>query len=254
MRTSRPRRYLSGVLTSLDRVLLLGAYFHANNFHYGKYVWPSFLIWGLDRFIRLARVVYFNHLYFGFGKKADRLDASVELLSPHLVRLHLHRPPHFNWTPGQTAFLILPTVSGFPLEAHPFTIASVDAHYQLADEKAPTTADIEKKTDSSVADVTPFWKELTFLINVREGFTKRLAASAEKGEKVKVLVDGPYGFSPVLDNDDTVVLVAGGSGVTFTLSTFLGVLSHVQNKKSRTSKIVFIWAIREASEHSSGPT
>ncbi|KAI0710554.1 ferric reductase NAD binding domain-containing protein [Earliella scabrosa] len=237
--------YFTHFLMVLWVILLIGAYIHANNFEYGYYVWPCFLIWGLDRFLRFARVVYYNHLYFGFRSKANPLDASVELLSPHFVRLHIHRPPHFSWTPGQTAFLIMPTVSGFPLEAHPFTIASVDSHYQLQDAKTPTT-DGEKRSSDTV-DVAPFWKELVFLINVREGFTKRLAAIAEKGEKVKVLVDGPYGFSPNLDNDDTVVLVAGGSGVTFTLSTFLGVLSHVQNKKSKCRKIVFIWSIRDAS-------
>ena len=68
---------------------------------------------------------------------------------------------------------------------------------------------MDKTMSEAGADATPFWKELVFLINVREGFTKRLAQIAEKGEKVKVLVDGPYGFSPNLDNDDTVVLVAG---------------------------------------------
>ncbi|KAI0746278.1 iron reductase [Daedaleopsis nitida] len=227
-------------------ILLIGGYFHANTFLYGTYMWPSLLIWGLDRFIRVVRLVCYNHLYFAFSAKADRLDASVELLSPHFVRLHIHRPPHFNWTPGQTAFLTMPTVSGFPLEAHPFTIASVDSHYQLTGMKTPATADVEKRFERE-ADVAPYWKELVFLINVREGFTKRLAAIARKGEKVKVLVDGPYGFAPNLDGDDTVVLVAGGSGVTFTLSTFLAVLSNVQNKKSRCRKLVFVWSIRDAS-------
>ncbi|RDX49457.1 hypothetical protein OH76DRAFT_1350857 [Lentinus brumalis] len=226
-------------------IILLGGYFHANMFHQGTYIWPSFLIWGLDRAIRFARVIYYNHLYFGFTSKSDRLDASVELLSPHFVRLHIHRPPHFSWTPGQTAFLAMPSVSGMPLEMHPFTIASVDSHYQLAGVKTPAIGDIEKKF-SDALDVAPYWKELVFLINVREGFTKRLAGIAENGKKVKVLIDGPYGFSPNLDHDDTVVLIAGGSGVSFTLSTFLGVLSHVQIKKSICRKLVFIWTIRDA--------
>ena len=205
--------------------------------------------------------MYYNHLYFGFGfgKRAGRLDASVELLSPHFVRLHIQRPPHFSWTPGQTAFLTMPAVSGNPLESHPFTIASVDSHYQLTGIPGVTGTgtdagtSTEKKGAVAVAvdaarasdDVSPYWKELTFLINVREGFTRRLAARAKVGEKVKVLVDGPYGFSPNLDNDDTVVLVAGGSGVTFTLSTFLGVLSHVQSGRSRCRRLVWVWSIRE---------
>ncbi|KAI0828500.1 iron reductase [Trametes gibbosa] len=241
-------------------VFLLGAYFHTNNQHVSTYVWPCFLIWGLDRALRLARLVFHNHLYFVLQKKnnnnknnnntttttaaattAHPLDASAELLSPHCVRLHLKRPPHFRWTPGQTAFLTMPGVSACPLEAHPFTIASVDARYQLAG--APKTP--EKQ--GAGTDATPYWQELVFLVNVREGFTRRLGESAKRGEKVKVLVDGPYGFSPDLDDDETVVLVAGGSGVSFTLSTFLGVLSHVQNGKSKCRKVVFIWSVREAS-------
>ncbi|CDO76208.1 hypothetical protein BN946_scf184819.g8 [Trametes cinnabarina] len=230
-------------------IILLGAYFHTNNKHVGSYVWPTFLIWGLDRALRLGRLVYYNYHYFGFSASSQRLDASVELLSPHFVRLHLQRPPHFRWTPGQTAFLTMPTVSGFPFEAHPFTIASVDERYQLVGSETPSSSDLEKSAgDSPAADVAPFWNELTFLINVREGFTKRVARVAEKGEKVKVLVDGPYGSPPNLDNDDTVVLIAGGSGISFTLSTFLGVLSHVQNGKSKCRRILFIWAIREV-EH-----
>ncbi|OSC98885.1 iron reductase [Trametes coccinea BRFM310] len=228
-------------------IILLGAYFHTNNQHVGFYVWPSFLVWGLDRAIRFARLVYYNHLYFGFSSASHKLDASVELLSPHFVRLHMQRPAHFRWTPGQTAFLMMPTVSGFPLEAHPFTIASVDDRYRLEGLKASGSPETEKLAgDTLAADVAPFWNELTFLINVREGFTKRLAAIADQGKKVKVLVDGPYGFSPDLTEDDGVVLVAGGSGVSFTLSTFLGVLSDVQNGRSRCRRLLFIWAIRDA--------
>ncbi|KAI8973096.1 iron reductase [Trametes punicea] len=228
-------------------IVLLGAYFHTNDKHVGSYVWPSFLIWGLDRVIRVARLVYYNHLYFGFSADAHRLDASVELLSPHFVRLHMRRPPHFRWTPGQTAFLMMPTVSGIPLEAHPFTIASVDERYQLHGVKESSEAKEGEKMRTDSEETAPYWKELVFLINVREGFTRRLAGIAEKGEKVKVLVDGPYGFSPDLDNDDTVVLVAGGSGVSFTISTFLGVLSRVQDGKSKCRRLLFIWSIRDAS-------
>ena len=84
--------------------MLLGGYFHADEFRCGKYIWPSFLVWALDRALRVGRVVFYNHLYFGFSEKAHRLDASAELLSPHFVWLHIERPPHFHWTPGQTAF------------------------------------------------------------------------------------------------------------------------------------------------------
>ncbi|KAI0635361.1 iron reductase [Trametes polyzona] len=226
-------------------VILLAGFFHADDQKFGFYVWPCFIVWGLDRVIRLARLVFYNHLYFGFSKSSGQLDASLELLSPHLVRLHLKRPPHFRWTPGQTAFLSMPAVSKFPIESHPFTIASVDARYALNDTRTGRSADAEKNGAEDDADATLYWNELVFLVHVREGYTRRLADNAATGRKVKVLVDGPYGFSPDLDSDDTVVLVAGSSGVSFTLSTFLGVLSHVKSGKSICRKVVFIWCIRD---------
>lgn len=166
-------------------------------------MWPCFLVWGVDRLLRLIRMVTFNHLYFGFSKNKGNLDGTVELLSPHFVRLRLNRPAHFHWGAGQTAFLTMPGVSRMPWEAHPFTISSIDA-------SAKSIAAVEKEPGVS-GETLPYWKELVFLINVRDGFTKRLAQAAEKGEKVKVLVDGPYGFTPSLGNDETVVLVAGAS-------------------------------------------
>ncbi|KZT06684.1 iron reductase [Laetiporus sulphureus 93-53] len=216
-------------------IILLGGYFHANRQGMGSYIWPSFIVWGLDRFIRLVRMVVFNHLYFSWSKKKVYFDANVELLSPHFIRVRLARPPHFHWTPGQTAYLTMPGVSRFPTEAHPFTIASVETQ-----EAAPMS-------DKQLGDVAPYWRELVFLINVRDGFTQRLKKIAEKGGKATALVDGPYGFTPNLDNDDTVVLVAGGSGISFTLSTFLGLIDKVRAGKSACRKVVFIWAIREAS-------
>ncbi|KAL6302876.1 hypothetical protein BKA93DRAFT_826973 [Sparassis latifolia] len=69
---------------------------------------------------------------------------------PPLIRLQHSRPSHFNRSPGQTAYLLMPTVSALPFEAHPFTIVSID-----------TTNEIGAA-------------ELVFLINVRKGFTKRL--------------------------------------------------------------------------------
>ncbi|KAI0644003.1 iron reductase [Trametes meyenii] len=236
--------YYTHVLSVL--IILLGGYFHTNYQKFGFYLWPCFIIWGLDRAIRLGRLIFYNHLYFGFSATSHHLDASVELLSPHLVRLHLSRPPHFKWTPGQTVFLAMPSVSKFPIESHPFTIASVDARYALKGVQDATEAEKAQIAGEDV-DATPYWNELVFLIHVREGYTRRLANAAEKGEKVKVLVDGPYGFSPNLDNDDIVVLIAGSSGVSYTLSTFLGVLSHVQKGKSKCRKLVFVWCIREAS-------
>ena len=183
----------------------------------------SLFIWALDRLIRLVHFIAFNHSYFGFRKGSDAMDASVELLSPNFVRLRLRRPPHFCWSPGQTAYLIMPGVSTFPFEAHPFTIASLDT---AGDEtRGKTTPRIEDKEAS--AEIEPHWKELVFFINVHRGFTRRLRDVADKYGKAKVFLDGPYGNSPDLTGYDTSILIAGGSGVSFTLPLLLDGIRQV---------------------------
>ena len=201
--------------------MLIGGFFHADQAaRLGQYICPCFLIWGADRLFRIFRVVYFNTNVYG-GNSA--LEATVELLSPQFVKLSLTRPSHFKWTPGQAAFLIMPGVSGFPLEAHPFTIASVDSRHRLRNSGKRHHRDESGKcyrvetgassavglTENARADVVSDHERVEFFINVREGFTKRLAAAASRGEMAKVFIDGPYGFSPNLKNDDTVVVVAG---------------------------------------------
>ncbi|KAI0633270.1 ferric reductase NAD binding domain-containing protein [Trametes polyzona] len=223
-------------------ILLLGAYFHAKKLSmFYTYIWPSFLIWALDRFLRLFRIVFYNN-YFSASAQCppSGMDATIELLSPQFVRLRFSRPPQLKWTPGQAAFLSIPSISTLPFEAHPFTIASVDSRYRLRSKSSAKNG----ANPNAMAD----WEELEFLINVRDGFTKRLAKAAEKGEKVKAFMDGPYGFSPNLENDDTVVLVAGGSGISLLLSTFLGLVSDVQNGRSCCSRVVLIWSIRDCKQ------
>lgn len=126
------------------------------------------------------------------------MDATAELLSDHFIRLRMRRPSHFHWSPGQTAYLILPSVSTLPFEAHPFTIGSIDSSL-LSDDTS----------EKNLGESAPYWKELVFLIQAREGFTKRLRESALTGKKIKVFVDGPYGLSPDLGKYDTSVLIAG---------------------------------------------
>ncbi|KAG1768915.1 ferric reductase NAD binding domain-containing protein [Suillus placidus] len=225
---------------------LIGAYFHAQDFQFGFWIYPCFIIWGLDRLIRFLRLVVFNHSYFGF-KSGSTMDATAELLSDDFVRLRFHRPSHFHWTPGQTAYLIIPSVSRLPFEAHPFTIASFNSTlFDVPKEQKPTS---EKYDEISLAEgnlgsSAPFWKELVFFVNVREGFTARLKDAALKGDKVKVFVDGPYGPSPNLGSYDTSVLVAGGSGVSYTLPVLLDIIERVRNGQSGCHRVVFIWSIR----------
>ncbi|KAH7909461.1 ferric reductase NAD binding domain-containing protein [Hygrophoropsis aurantiaca] len=249
-------------------IILIGAYFHTMEDQVSIWIWPCFLFWALDRFIRFVRLVLFNHSYFrlGFlsGSGARTMDATTELLAENVVRLRLRRPSHFHWRAGQIAYLTMPSVSRLPFESHPFTIASIDSSsfypepspsiiqsdssIKAQDEDGASQKASEGHQSQLEALESPSssaWKELVFIINVRKGFTKRLGEVAARKEKVKVLVDGPYGLPFELGSYDTSILVAGGSGVSYTLPIFLDVVERVRNGKSDCRRAVFVWIIRD---------
>ncbi|KIK57839.1 hypothetical protein GYMLUDRAFT_46056 [Collybiopsis luxurians FD-317 M1] len=217
-------------------LILVGAYVHTREFDYETYIWPSFIVWGADRTIRVLKLILFNYSYFGIGS-GGTLDASIELLTPGCVRLTLKKPSLFRWSPGQFAYLIVPDVSTLPFECHPFTIAS---HDSLLDSGLSSS-------DSTQAGQSPKLKELTFLINVRDGFTKRLADLATRRGSVKVLLDGPYGQTHDLDLYNTIVFIAGGTGVSHTLPLLLDTIKRVRDGKSVCQRVTFIWCIRDYS-------
>jgi predicted ferric reductase len=125
-------------------------------------------------------------------------SSKIESLPGRLIRLTTPAPKFFHWRPGQSAYITLPKISGTPLEGHPFTISTIE-------------------TKSSQRS------ELKFLIQDRrgKGFTRRLYDSDGTSTIGNVLVDGPYSTPPRLVGYDAVLLIAGGSGVTFTLPLLL---------------------------------
>ncbi|KAG1894070.1 ferric reductase NAD binding domain-containing protein [Suillus fuscotomentosus] len=227
--------YCFVILTNFFSIFLIGAYIHTQDSNVAFWIYPCFVIWGLDRLIRTLRLVVFNHSYFGFSSGSTMDTIAELLLSDDFVRLRFHRPSHFHWTPGQTAYLIMPSVSRLPFEAHPFTIASFNSTlFDVPKEQKPTS---EKYAEMSLA-------EGNLGSSAPEGFTAHLKDAALKGDKVKVFVDGPYGPSPNLGSYDTSVLIAGGSGVSYTLPVLLDTIERVCNGESRCRRVVFIWSIR----------
>lgn len=75
----------------------------------------------------------------------------------------------------------------------------------------------------------------------------------EKGEQpgvpVQVMLDGPYGGSSVdLGDYESALLVAGGSGATFTLGILDDIVARCvklgRRNGEKTRRIEFVWCIR----------
>ncbi|TFK47289.1 hypothetical protein OE88DRAFT_1636713 [Heliocybe sulcata] len=236
-------------------IFLVGAYYHTVRCLYHPWILACLGIWAFDRLVRVLRVAYFSIASRLSRWRSSRSPtstarfesrATVELLTPHHVSVRLQRPRGFHWGPGQTAYLMAPGVSVLPWEAHPFTIASVDGsryNYQLTN--GSDAGSIEKTHGDGDADEKD---ELVFIVGVMQGFTGRLGkrvAESERVTSVTALVEGPYGDGEDVLAYDTVLLVAGGTGVAWTLPLLIDTIrrAHLSYRKCR--KLIFVWAVKD---------
>ncbi|TVY30564.1 putative ferric reductase transmembrane component [Lachnellula hyalina] len=144
-------------------------------------------------------------LFFSFGN-----TATLTPLSHGGTRVVLRKSPG-RAVPGTHCFLWIPGVRA--LESHPFTISST--------------------------------KPLELVVAAYDGFTRDLHAAAVKnpGQTLKASIDGPYGNIPNFANFTKVVLIAGGSGASFTVGIAIDLLRKLGT--SQTTTIEFIWTVRE---------
>ncbi|KAJ7082388.1 iron reductase [Mycena belliarum] len=247
--------FIFGVIT------LAGAYVHSAEFGYGVYIWPALFLWGLDRSLRLTRILFINSQLSRKREREVTSDATVSIISPHFLRILIDAPPYFRWCPGQSAYLTIYGAYATSItEAHPFTIANVPQDWSAAtasssgeDSPQETTAsDREKESSEGGDDVpSPEHRQLMFILRVREGFTKRLLDSVVGtdggiSKTFKAFVDGPYSSPPNVRGYESVVFICGGSGVSFALPLFLDLLQAARaNANPRCTRAVFVWAIRD---------
>ncbi|KIM25520.1 hypothetical protein M408DRAFT_315075 [Serendipita vermifera MAFF 305830] len=204
----------------LIAIFLAGLYFHQPK--NALFIWLFIGFWGFDRVTRGLRLFFINR---GMPKAHD---AIVEAISTDSVRLVLPNR-HITWKAGQHVFLILPGVSNIPFEAHPFTIANIP--------------DRDGKGKKKVTD-------LVFYIRAMDGFTRKLHdyAAAHQGSTVSAFVDGPYGVPPPVNTFTTVVLIAGGSGASFTVPLLLDIISAARHQKTPVKRVMFIWSVKNSAD------
>lgn len=144
--------------------------------------------------------------------------ATVAALPDRAVSVRIEVPTlKGQWKPGQHIFIRFLALS--PFQSHPFTIASIEED-----------------------------GELILIIKQRGGLTKKLydkVCDSHEPWVTRVIIDGPYG-GPSRDpgSFDTVVLIAGGVGVTYTLPLMKDLIRRMQNlNKLRCSDIIFVWSV-----------
>ena len=184
----------------------------------------------------------------------------AELMPGKTVRVRIATPGFLSWAPGQHFLISIPAVSRFT--SHPFTVASI--------------CDAQTPHHSA--------RELVFFIRAKKGWTKdlwdmvcRLTAHGvkypqgehipacplpQKGVLMRGYVDGPFGSAARARWGDhsTVLLCAGGSGVSFALSILEYVCMCMAGRDGKelggrpggygkpwfkTRRVRFVWIVRE---------
>lgn len=215
------------------------------------WLWVPVGLFFLDRILRFSRTLSFNLVadWRLQGGGVNRRLAPVpvtkaEVLPGGMARVTIYTAGH-DWKPGQHLFLLN---SYNPLQRHPFTISSL-----------PSDAKME------------------FVIKARAGATRRLLEWAEHNDRlpnsrpdnvVKVTMpcrwSRPYGDMRPLHQFDSVVLLAGSTGASFTMPLMRDIVrlwkcetrsGRAEPRDARsalrgalTRRVRFVWAVK-AGEH-----
>jgi predicted ferric reductase len=176
------------VLTSVYVVSCVCSFNHSYN-RCSDYIFAALGLYASAYIYRVLRTIYNS----GLSLKAH-ISVIPSGSSAKLVQIRIPVPSRVNWSPGQHVFLRFWGL-GVPhaFSSHPWTITSLPAD--------GSDAEGERSVD--------------IVLRVHGGITRELARRAEDKAQtsVAVWVDGPYGGLPGgLDDYDSVLLLAGGSG------------------------------------------
>ncbi|KAJ5892111.1 Riboflavin synthase-like beta-barrel [Penicillium subrubescens] len=210
-------------------------WYHLKNLLQQRVLLGTLILWGLDRVGRLGILIWRN-----CGKR--RTTATVEALPGSVARVDIEVSRAWKFRPGQYMYLYLPCLGLWT--SHPFTVAwsstgsdSLDSAEKRSssDSFASLLGDSEKTT-------------MSVLIKGQDGFTKKLLRKAEDSPdgriKATALAEGPFGGIHSLASYGTLLLVAGGIGITHPMSYLHEVVTNFASRKTATRKVHLVWMIR----------
>ncbi|KZT06668.1 uncharacterized protein LAESUDRAFT_653145 [Laetiporus sulphureus 93-53] len=178
-------------------------------------------------------------------------DRVVRMIQTRIVTAHLRPIPELGmtrieipwanagWRAGQHVRIRVMSLGMGPLgwmESHPFTIASVSQVRCPSGNQDGLVLMCKKAGD---------WTTRLFETAQRSEYGEMGGA----GRSVKVMLNGPYGGPghALMNSFSGALLVTGGSGVTYALSTVQDMMKRSAEGTSRVRVIDFVWSITDPS-------
>ncbi|GIC86997.1 ferric reductase family protein [Aspergillus udagawae] len=216
-------------------VSMAGLWIHLNGFPAQTYLLVAIIFWGLERATRVAIIVYRN-----CGRKAT--TALVEAMPGEAMRITLKMARPWTFKPGQHIYLYIPSIGLWT--SHPFSVGWSESEEVVTDEKGmPMTRQ----------DVFGLQKTtISLLVRRRTGFTNKLyqrALSAPDSRvTLKAFAEGPYGGIHTMDSYGTVVLFAGGVGITHQVPFVRHLVKGYAEGTVAARRVTLVWII-QSPEH-----
>ncbi|MCJ1289248.1 hypothetical protein MMC34_000780 [Xylographa carneopallida] len=216
-------------------ILVFGAlYIHLEGLQQLIYVQIAIAAWATERGVRLALMIYRNA---GRGGTV----AIIEPLAGDAIRVTIKMARPWNYQPGQYMFLTLPSIGLWT--SHPFSAAWSDTEERLDSEKglAMNRQDVLALQHTTISAV----------IRRRDGFTNALYKRAEKAQgrlTMTALVEGPYGGLHSLRSYGSVLIFAGGVGITHQVGYIRDLVAGFANGTVAARRVTLVWII-QSPEH-----
>lgn len=217
-------------------VSLIGVWYHCQikSMPQLNYLYAVIAIWAFDRAARAIRLAYGN-------VGAGGTHTLVEALPGNACRVTITMARPWAFAPGQHAYLYFPSISW--TQSHPFSLGwSEESELHDGEKISLDRNDIlgYRKTSHS------------YVIRARAGFTGDLykkAAACPDGKMVTTCyVEGPYGGLHSMSSYGTVMLFAGGVGITQAVPWVRDLVVGYANGTVAARKIVLVWII-QSPEH-----
>ncbi|KAH8705370.1 ferric reductase like transmembrane component-domain-containing protein [Talaromyces proteolyticus] len=179
----------------------------------------AIVLWSLERSARIVTILYRN-----CGRRLT--TAVIEALPDGILRIALRMPRPWTVAPGQHIFLYIPAIGLWT--SHPFSVCW-----------------------SEEGDGREERTTIYLLVRRRTGFTDTLAQRVKRSTNcvlsMRAIVEGPYGGIHSLDSYGTVILFAGGIGITHHLPFLHHIVRGHASGTVAARRITLVWAIRSPS-------
>ena len=166
----------------------------------------------------------------------------IEVLPGDAIRVTVSMARPWAFRPGQHMFITMPSVGMWT--SHPFSVAWSNEEERLESEKGL----VMNRQDILGMQKT----SMSMIIRRRSGFTNTLFKKAESAPEgrivVKAFAEGPYGGLHSLHSYGTVMIFAGGVGITHQVPYVRDLVTGYTNGTVAARRVMLIWII-QSPEH-----